>query len=85
MDSRKKHEPIENLEIIKKIWQYLDNNIEFIKVKGHAHNNDWNAFVDKLAVKGKTDNYHSSINCNSNFKNNKEEVIKYFLKTIKKK
>lgn len=49
----KKHEPIENLEIIKKIWQYLNNNINFIKVKGHSGNKDWNDYVDKLAVKAK--------------------------------
>lgn len=49
----KKHEPIENLEIIKKIWQYLNSNINFIKVKGHSGNKDWNDYVDKLAVKAK--------------------------------
>lgn len=49
----KKHEPIENLEIIKKIWQYLNSNINFIKVKGHSGNKDWNDYVDKFAVKAK--------------------------------
>ena len=49
----KKHEPIENLEIIKEIWEYLNNNIEFTKVKGHSGDKDWNNYVDKLAVKAK--------------------------------
>jgi ribonuclease HI len=51
----KKHEPIENLEIIKEIYRYLEKskNIEFIKVKGHSGEKDWNDYVDKLAVKAK--------------------------------
>ena len=49
----KKHEPIENLEIIKEIYRYLEKskNIEFIKVKGHSGEKDWNDY--KLAVKAK--------------------------------
>ena len=51
----KKHEPIENLEIIKEIYSYLEKskNIDFIKVKGHSGEKDWNNYVDKLAVKAK--------------------------------
>lgn len=51
----KKHEPIENLEIIKEIYSYLEKskNIDFIKVKGHSGEKDWNDYVDKLAVKAK--------------------------------
>ena len=51
----KKHEPIENLEIIKEIYSYLEKskNIDFIKVKGHSGDKDWNNYVDKLAVKAK--------------------------------
>ena len=51
----KKHEPIENIEIIKEIYNYLEKNknIEFIKVKGHSGEKDWNDYVDKLAVKAK--------------------------------
>lgn len=51
----KKHEPIENLEIIKEIYRYIEKskNIEFIKVKGHSGEKDWNDYVDKLAVKAK--------------------------------
>lgn len=52
----KKHEPIENLPIIKKIYSILirneNNEITFIKVKGHA-NNKYNEMVDKLAVEAK--------------------------------
>lgn len=51
----KKHEPIENIEIIKEIYSYLEKskNIDFIKVKGHSGEKDWNDYVDKLAVKAK--------------------------------
>ena len=81
----KKHEPIENLEIIKEIWEYLNNNIEFIKVKGHAYEDDWNAFVDKLAVEGKTDNYTKTLNLNTiNYKDIKEEVIEHFLNIVRR-
>jgi ribonuclease HI len=40
---------------IKEIYNYLEKskNIEFIKVKGHAGEKDWNDCVDKLAVKAK--------------------------------
>ena len=52
----KKHEPIENIDIIKQIYEYLQNgNISFYKVTGHSINK-WNNFVDKLAVEGKTGN-----------------------------
>ena len=50
----KKREPIENLELIKQIWSYMQElNIKFVKVKGHSGNKDWNDYVDKLAVKAK--------------------------------
>lgn len=57
----KKHEPIENLEIIKEIYSYLEKskNIEFIKVKGHSGKKDWNDYVDKLAVKAKMEVYNA--------------------------
>ena len=49
----KKHEPIENLEIIQKIYKYLLNdNITFVKIKGHS-GNVGNELVDKLAVAAK--------------------------------
>lgn len=49
----RKHEKIENLEIIKKTWELVKNNtIVFVKVKGHS-TNKLNEFVDKLAVEGK--------------------------------
>lgn len=54
----KKHEPIENLELIKSIdWalneaKHRFNEVSFVKVKGHA-NDEWNNYVDKLAVDGK--------------------------------
>lgn len=50
----KKHEPIENLDIVEEIFFQLQrgNNINFIKVKGHA-GDKWNEYVDSLAVKGK--------------------------------
>lgn len=50
----KKREPIENLELIKQIWSYMQElDIKFVKVKGHSGNKDWNDYVDKLAVKAK--------------------------------
>ena len=50
----KKRESIENLELIKQIWNYMQElNIKFVKVKGHSGNKDWNDYVDKLAVKAK--------------------------------
>lgn len=50
----KKHEPIENLELIKQIWDYMQSlKIRFVKVKGHSGNKDWNDYVDKLAVEVK--------------------------------
>lgn len=54
----KKHEPIENVDIIKEIDEsisILNKNfceVEFIKVKGHA-NVKWNEYVDRCAVQGK--------------------------------
>lgn len=56
--TRKGNQPIENLELIKKTWQLLEqlNNkfydIKFIKVKGHS-TNKWNNYVDKMAVNAK--------------------------------
>ena len=82
----KKHEPIENLEIIKEIWGYLGNNIEFIKIKGHACGDDWNAFVDKLAVEGKTNDYTKSLHLNIiDYEDVKKEVIKHFLNTVRRR
>lgn len=82
----KKHEPIENLEIIKEIWGYLGNNIEFIKVKGHACDDDWNAFVDKLAVEGKTNDYTKSLRLNTiDYEDVKEEVIEHFLNIVRRR
>lgn len=54
----KKHEPIENVEIIKEIDTILENikrhfcSVEFVKVRGHA-GDKWNEVCDKLAVRGK--------------------------------
>ena len=54
----KKHEPIENVGIIKEIDNVLEQierrfcTINWVKVKGH-NGNEWNEYVDKLAVKGK--------------------------------
>lgn len=49
----KKHEPIENLDIIQDIWNYINKlNVTFCKVKGHS-NDKFNNYVDKLAVKAK--------------------------------
>lgn len=49
----KKHEPIENLDLIKSIYEiYKSRNIVFEKVKGHS-TNKFNNFVDELAVKAK--------------------------------
>lgn len=49
----KKHEPIENIDIIKQIWGKLQTgNYIFTKVKGHS-DNEWNNYVDRLAVKAK--------------------------------
>jgi ribonuclease HI len=48
----KKHEPIENLPIIKKIWELLDDDVTFIKVKGHS-GNLYNELVDKMAVEAR--------------------------------
>ena len=54
----KKHEPIENLEVIKTIYEMvfsLENSfiaVEWVKVKGHS-NNEFNNFVDQKAVEAK--------------------------------
>lgn len=54
----KKHEPIENLDLIKKIFEILSKlregfgEVEFIKVAGHS-NNELNNCVDQLAVEAK--------------------------------
>lgn len=49
----KQHKPIENLEIIQKIWNHITKlNVSFKKVKGH-NGNYFNEFVDKLAVEAK--------------------------------
>ena len=54
----KKHEPIENLELIKEIFYLIKrlkdtgNTVEFIKVKGHS-GVEVNELVDKLAVSSK--------------------------------
>lgn len=56
----KKHESIENIDIIKEIDKAISettrrfNKISFIKVRGHA-GDKWNEYVDKLAVRGKTE------------------------------
>lgn len=55
---RKGNKPIENLEIIKKIDELLDemnvgfNNVEFVKVKGH-NGDEMNELVDQFAVNAK--------------------------------
>lgn len=55
----KKKEPIENVELIKSTWELIkkieknSNSVNFIKVKGHSNNN-WNNYVDELAIKIKT-------------------------------
>ena len=52
----KKHEPIENLEIIQEIYRYLLNDdVTFVKIKGHS-GNVGNELVDKLAVAAKNCN-----------------------------
>lgn len=70
----KKHEPIENLDVIKEIYTQLQrgDKIDFIKVKGHAGNN-WNNFVDRLAVEGKTYAYGKKI---------EEKILRDFPATI---
>lgn len=46
------HKPIENLPIIKLIWELLNDDVSFIKVKGHS-GNLYNEIVDKMAVEAK--------------------------------
>lgn len=49
----KKHEPIENLDLIQKIYELLKKGkYSFEKVKGHS-NSEENNFVDRLAVEAK--------------------------------
>lgn len=49
----KKHEKIENVEIIKDIFNFIQKlDVSFIKVKGHS-NDKINDYVDKLAVAAK--------------------------------
>lgn len=49
----KKHELIENLDLIKDIWNLMQNvKVNFIKVRGHS-GDKINEYVDKLAVKAK--------------------------------
>jgi ribonuclease HI len=54
----KRHEPIENLEVIKTIYEMvfsLENSfiaVEWVKVKGHS-NDEFNNFVDQKAVEAK--------------------------------
>ena len=54
----KKHEPIENVTLIKMIWDLIKTfekrfiKVDFIKVKGHS-GDYWNEMVDKLAVEAK--------------------------------
>ena len=56
----KKHEPIENVEIIREIDALIEKaaqnfcEVRFVKVKGHA-GNEWNEVCDRLAVQGKTE------------------------------
>lgn len=54
----KKHEPIENLEVIKETFYLIrsleekGHTVKFVKVKGHD-TNEFNNYVDKLAVEAK--------------------------------
>lgn len=54
----KKHEPIENVDIIKEIDESISTlndqfcEVKFTKVKGH-NNVKWNEYVDRCAVHGK--------------------------------
>lgn len=54
----KKHEPIENLELIQRIWKLVNeinrrfSKITFVKVIGHS-GDKYNDAADKLAVEGK--------------------------------
>ena len=48
-----KKEPVKNKELWEKLIQYFtDPRFQFKKVKGHA-GNEWNEYVDKLAVAAK--------------------------------
>ena len=55
----KKHEPIENVELIKAIYELIEGldklfvGVEWVKVKGHS-GDKWNEYVDSCAVEGKT-------------------------------
>lgn len=49
----KKHEPIENIDLIKDIYNLIKNNmVTFVKVSGHS-SDSCNNFVDQLAVVAK--------------------------------
>ena len=50
-----KHQPIENLDVIKQIYDLLDNKVKFVKVKGHS-GEIGNTLVDSLAVAAKKNN-----------------------------
>lgn len=55
--TRRGNKPIENLELIRAIWDLMnavkkESEVEFIKVKGHS-NNALNNEVDRLAVNAK--------------------------------
>ena len=57
----KKHEPIENVDLIKEIDKTINTlssnfiGVNWIKVKGHS-DSQWNNYVDGLAVKAKKEN-----------------------------
>lgn len=49
-----KKEPVKNRELWEELIPYFqDPRFQFIKVRGHTGLNDWNDYVDKLAVKAK--------------------------------
>lgn len=51
-----KKEPVANRELWECLIPYFENpRFSFEKVKGHS-NNDWNNYVDKLAVRAKEEN-----------------------------
>ena len=63
----KKHEPIQNVTIIKNIYDYIQNlkkdfiEVNFIKVKGHS-GEMYNEYADRLAVAAKQDDYVTAQN-----------------------
>lgn len=68
----KKHEPIQNVEIIRNIYECIQDwkkdfiDVNFIKVKGHSGNR-YNEYADQLAVAAKQSNYNAA------------EELKYYL------